>query len=103
MPRVRPWRLCCKSLPKPDDRPGIASMSARKNSTKRRLRVTALACLAVAAVGGGATAEEKIQKLTGGENPRKAGGMEQTDKVHRAEPYHRKGTVMSTSIGRKRT
>jgi|SRR5262247_2175412 hypothetical protein len=96
-------RLCCKSLPKPDDRPGIASMSARKNSTKRRLRVTALACLAVAALGAGATAEEKFQKLTGGQIRGKLGGMELTDNVHWRDLYQRNGTVMSTSMGRKRT
>jgi len=78
-------------------------MSARKNSTKRRLRVTALACLAVAALGAGATAEEKFQKLTGGQIRGKLGGMELTDNVHWRDLYQRNGTVMSTSMGRKRT
>src|SRR5262249_11879643 len=103
MPRVRPWRLCCKSLPKPDDRPGIASMSTRKNSTKRRLHVTALACLAVAALGASTTAEEKFQKLTGGQNPGKLCGMEVTGNVALRDPYQRNGKVVSTSMGRKRT
>src|SRR5262249_20545441 len=78
-------------------------MSARKNSTKRRLRVTALACLAVAALGAGATAEEKIQKLTGGQIRGKLGGMELTDNVHWRDLYQRSGNVRSTSMGRKRT
>jgi len=77
-------------------------MSTRKNSTKRRLRVTALAGLAVAALGASATAEEKFQKLTGGQIRGKLGGMELTDNVHWRDLYQRNGTVMSTSIGRKR-
>src|SRR5262245_20548191 len=82
-------------------------MSTRKNSTKRRLRVTALAGLAVAALGASATAEAKFQKLTGGqisdELRGKLGGMELTDNVHWRDLYQRNGTVMSTSMGRKRT
>src|SRR5262249_9011614 len=78
-------------------------MSTRKNSTKRRLRVTALAGLAVAALGESATAEEKFQKLTGGQIRGKLGGMELTDNVHWRDLYQRNGTVISTSMGRKRT
>ena len=78
-------------------------MSTRKNSTKRRLRVTALACLAVATLGASATAEEKFQKLTGAQIRGKLGGMELTDNVHWRDLYQRSGTVMSTSMGRKRT
>ena len=77
-------------------------MSTRKNWTKRRLRVTALACLAVATLGA-AAAEEKFQKLTGGYIRAKFGGMELTDNVHWSDLYQRNGTVMSTSMGRKRT
>ena len=77
-------------------------MSTRKNSTKRRLRVTALACLAVATLGANAAAEEKLQKLTGGQIRAKLTGMELTDNVHWRDLYQRNGTVMSTSMGRKR-
>jgi uncharacterized protein YhdP len=78
-------------------------MSTTKNSTKRWLRVTALACLAAATLGASATAEEKFQKLTGGQIRGKLGGMELTDNVHWRDLYQRNGTVMSTSMGRKRT
>src|SRR6516225_1611158 len=77
-------------------------MSTRKNSTERRLRVTAHACLAVATLGADAAAEEKFQKLTGGQIRAKLGGMELTDNVHWRDLYQRNGTVMSTSMGRKR-
>ena len=78
-------------------------MSTTKNSTKRWLRVTALACLAAATLGASATAEEEFQKLTGGQIRGKLGGMELTDNVHWRDLYQRNGTVMSTSMGRKRT
>jgi hypothetical protein len=78
-------------------------MSTRENSTKRRLCVTALACLAVAMLGANAAAEEKFQKLTAGQIRAKLTGMELTDNVHWRDLYQRNGTVMSTSMGRKRT
>ena len=77
-------------------------MSTRGNPTKRRLRVTALACLAVATLGPTAAAEEKFQKLKGGQIRAKLAGMELTDNVHWRDLYQRNGTVMSTSMGRKR-
>ena len=57
-------------------------MSTWENSTKRRLRVTALACLAVATLGPSAAAEEKFQKLTGGQIRAKLAGMELTSKSY---------------------
>jgi len=78
-------------------------MSTRENSTKRRLCATALACLAVAMLGANAAAEEKFRKLTAGQIRAKLTGMELTDNVHWRDLYQRNGTVMSTSMGRKRT
>ena len=78
-------------------------MSTRGNPTKRRLRVAALACLGVATLGPSAAAEEKFHKLTGGQIRNKLAGMELTDNVHWRDFYQRNGTVMSTSMGRKRT
>jgi hypothetical protein len=77
-------------------------MSARPNSTKRELRIGGLALLAVAALGSTAVTEEKFQKLTGGHIRARFGGMELTDSVHWRDLYQRNGTVMSTSMGRKR-
>jgi hypothetical protein len=77
-------------------------MSTRKNSTKRRLRIIGLACLAMAMLGPSAVAEEKFQKLKGGQIRAKLAGMELTDNVHWHDFYQRNGTVMSTSMGRKR-
>src|SRR6266545_6545789 len=73
------------------------------NSMKRQLRITGLALLAVAILGSSAPAEEKFQKLTGGQIRAKLAGMELTDNVHWRDFYQRNGTVMSTSMGRKRT
>ena len=78
-------------------------MSARPNSTKRELRIGGLALLAVAALGSTAVTEEKFQKLTGGQIRAKLAGMELTDNVHWGDLYQRNGTVMSTSMGHKRT
>jgi hypothetical protein len=79
-------------------------MGTRKNSTKKRLRIIGLACLAVATLGASAAAEEKLQKLKGGQIRAKLAGMELTDNVHWRDFYQRNGTVMmSTSMGRKRT
>src|SRR5215813_8094653 len=78
-------------------------MHARKKSMKRRLRIMGLALLAVAISGSSAGTEEKFQKLTGGQIRAKLSGMELTDNVHWRDLYQRNGTVMSTSMGRKRT
>lgn len=78
-------------------------MGTRKNSTKKRLRIIGLACLAVATLGASAAAEEKLQKLKGGQIRAKLAGMELTDNVHWRDLYQRNGTVMSASMGRKRT
>jgi hypothetical protein len=50
-----------------------------------------------------AVAEGKFQKLTGGQIRAKFAGMELTDEVHWYDFYDRNGTVMSSSMGRKRT
>src|SRR6478672_11684391 len=78
-------------------------MTARKVSMRRGLRVTGLALLAAATLEPSATAEEQFQKLTGGQIRAKLAGMELTDNVHWRDLYQRNGTVMSTSMGRRRT
>jgi hypothetical protein len=70
---------------------------------KGRLRVTGPAFLAVATLAAEAAAEEKFQKLKGGQIRAKLAGMELTDNVHWRDLYQRNGTVMSTSMGHKRT
>jgi len=69
---------------------------------RRRLPATGFALLAVATLGSSATAEEKFQKLSGGQIRAKLAGMELTDNMHWRDLYQRNGTVMSTSMGRKR-
>jgi hypothetical protein len=78
-------------------------MSPRKNSTKRSLCITGLALLATSVWSSNAVAEEKFQKLTGGQIRAKLAGMELTDNVHWRDLYQRNGTVTSTSMGRRRT
>ncbi len=67
------------------------------------LRRTGMTLIAIVAFGTGAAAEEKFQKLAGGQIRAKFAGMELTDNVHWRDLYQRNGTVMSTSMGRKRT
>ena len=67
------------------------------------LRPTGMTLIAIVAFATGAAAEEKFQKLAGGQIRAKFAGMELTDNVHWRDLYQRNGTVMSTSMGRKRT
>jgi hypothetical protein len=78
-------------------------VNARKNPVKERLWIIGLACLAVAPLAPSAVAEDKFQKLTSAQIRAKLAGMELTDNVHWRDLYQRNGTVMSTSMGRKRT
>src|SRR5262245_62885308 len=71
------------------------------DSMKRHFQTTALAFL-IAALAASAAAEDKFQKLTGGQIRTKLAGMELTDNVHWRDLYQRDGAVMSTSMGRKR-
>jgi hypothetical protein len=57
----------------------------------------------VAILGSSAATEEKFQKLTAGQIRAKLAGMELTDNVHWRDLYQQNGTVMSSSMGRKRT
>jgi hypothetical protein len=59
--------------------------------------------LAAAMFGSGVAAEEKFHKLTGAQIRAKIAGMEVTDNVHWRDLYERNGSVMSNSMGRKRT
>jgi hypothetical protein len=70
---------------------------------KSRLGTAATAATVVAALASGATAEEKLQKLSAGQIRAKIVGMELTDEVHWRELYGPGGTVTSDSMGRKRT
>jgi hypothetical protein len=69
----------------------------------RRMNAVAIAVLIAAAFASTAAAEEKLQKLVGGQIRAKIAGMELTDEVHWRELYDRSGTVTSNSMGRKRT
>ncbi len=70
---------------------------------KRGSRVPCLALLALTTLGTTAATEGKFQKLTAGQIRAKLAGMELTDNVHWRDLYQRNGTIMSTSMGRKRT
>jgi len=69
---------------------------------KTQFHTGKLALLAMTIFGSSAVAEEKFQKLTAGQIRAKLAGMELTDNVHWRDLYQRSGTVMSTSMGRKR-
>src|SRR2546427_9278524 len=70
---------------------------------KRGSRVPCLALLALTTLGTTAATEEKFQKLTAGQIRARLAGMELTDSVHWRDLYKLNGTVMSSSMGRKRT
>src|SRR5947209_2559346 len=70
---------------------------------KRRLRGRGIALLALTTLGTPAATAEEFQKLTAGQIRAKLAGMELTDNVHWRDLYQRNGTIMSTSMGRKRT
>ena len=53
-------------------------------------------------LGWNAIAEEKFRKLKGAQIRAKFGGMELTDEVHWYDFYDRNGTILSSSMGRKR-
>jgi hypothetical protein len=49
-----------------------------------------------------AAAQQKFQKLTGAQIRAKFGGMELSDEVHWYELFEKNGTLLSSSMGRKR-
>ena len=68
-----------------------------------RWRIVGFVLLAAATFGSGVAAEEKFHKLTGAQIRAKIAGMEVTDNVYWRDLYERNGSVMSNSMGRKRT
>ena len=62
----------------------------------------ALLIILVTSVGWTVSAEEKFRKLKGAQVRAKFSGMELTDEVHWYDFYDRNGTVVSSSMGRKR-
>src|SRR5262249_38876460 len=96
--RMCHWKRFFKSLLTAGSRPGGGD-----GKRETHVHINGLALLAVAIFGSSAAAEEKFQKLTAGQIRTKLAGMELTDNVHWRDLYQRNGTVMSTSMGRKRT
>jgi hypothetical protein len=62
-----------------------------------------LAMITILTFTSSVAAEEKFQKLTGAQIRAKFGGMELTDEVHWYDLYEKNGTVLSSSMGRRRT
>jgi hypothetical protein len=69
----------------------------------RRTALATITILGTAAFASSVATEEKFQKLTGAQIRAKFAGMELTDEVHWRDLYERNGTVLSSSMGRKRT
>ena len=67
------------------------------------MKIAGFVLLTGATFGSGAAAEENFHKLTGAQIRAKIAGMEVTDNVHWRDVYERNGSVMSNSMGRKRT
>jgi len=76
---------------------------APKDKSMSKQLCTGLALLAVAICGSNVAAEGKFQRLNAGQIRAKLAGMELTDNVHWRDLYQGNGTIMSTSMGRKRT
>jgi hypothetical protein len=64
-------------------------------------RITAVAVIILAASGLRAAAQQKFQKLSGGQIQAKFAGMELTDETHWGEVFERNGTLTITSMGHK--
>jgi hypothetical protein len=64
-------------------------------------RITAVAVIILAASGLRAAAQQKFQKLSGGQIQAKFAGMELTDEAHWGEVFERNGTLTITSMGHK--
>src|SRR2546422_9024427 len=71
----------------------------------RTKQITAVmsAILATIALGASAQGDEKFKELNGAQIRAKFAGMELTDEVHWSDLYEWNGTVLSSSMGRKRT
>jgi hypothetical protein len=63
---------------------------------------TILAGVLALALVSTATAEQKFRKLTGQQIRAKFAGMELTDEVHWYDFYEKNGTLLSSSMGKKR-
>ena len=80
-----------------------SAIDTMSNTTNKQLAAAATALLGVFAFQPPVAAEQKFQKLTGGQIRAKLADMELTDNVHWRDLYQRNGTVMSASMGHKRT
>jgi hypothetical protein len=69
---------------------------------KRLVVPRALLIVVLMLVASSACAEQKFQKLNGAQIRAKFSGMELSDEVHWYDLYARDGTVLSSSMGRKR-
>jgi hypothetical protein len=87
---------------------GSAAQSATHRPTTLEIGmnvgvIPALVCVAVTAIGPGARAEDKFQKLTGSQIQARFAGMEVTDQVHWNDFYQAGGVLVSNEMGHKST
>src|SRR5262249_18593934 len=82
------------------DRPVIVKFPRTQRQT---MTTRAVVILIAASLACAAAAQQKLQKLTGAQIRAKFGGMELTDQVHWYDLYEKNGTLLSSSMGRKRT
>jgi hypothetical protein len=68
----------------------------------KRMIARLLVLAVIASVAWNAVAEEKYRKLKGPQIRARFSGMELTDDVHWYDFYDRNGTILSSSMGRKR-
>ena len=68
-----------------------------------RRTTIALIFMGVVAIGPGALAEEKFQKLTGHQIQARLSGMELTDEVHWDDLYQPNGVLVTNEMGHKTT
>ena len=78
-------------------------MSPAMPARAKQITAALIATLGATTFALGLAAEEKFQKLTGAQIRAKFAGMELTDEVHWSDLYEPNGTVLSSSMGRKRT
>jgi len=77
-------------------------MSTRNNTMNRQTNVIPLLIAATVLLAWNAVAKEKFRKLKGAQIRAKFSGRELTDEVHWYDFYDRNGTMLSSSMGKKR-
>jgi hypothetical protein len=85
------------------ERPTDQGLRSSRDHNRQAMITRVVVIFTVASFAWAAAAQPKFQKLTGAQIRAKFGGMELSDEVHWYELFEKNGTLLSSSMGRKRT